>query len=284
MNDRGCPSQWRRPQGRSGGFTLVEAFVVMAIVGVLGALLLPAIGAAREAARSAACLSNQRQMGLAWSLYAGDHDGLAIPLAMTGPGASTTGDSVFWWGTAGDVTGVVAHRAGFLTPYLDATLAPGSVYECPAQPWGTYRPQGAARTITSTYGYNGYYLSPEATPGWSDRIGHRPWRRMSGIVFPAQLLVFADTLLAGDPPSNTALLDPPMLYRGGGRWRTNRAPTTAFRHGDAPGNPGAAVGSLADGSAHAFHAKPQWIVDRMRAIGSVGIENDPSHVPDWRDW
>jgi prepilin-type N-terminal cleavage/methylation domain-containing protein/prepilin-type processing-associated H-X9-DG protein len=61
-----------KPERRA--FTLVELLVVIAIVAILAAILFPVLAQARERARSATCLSNERQLGLAVQMYVQDND------------------------------------------------------------------------------------------------------------------------------------------------------------------------------------------------------------------
>jgi prepilin-type N-terminal cleavage/methylation domain-containing protein/prepilin-type processing-associated H-X9-DG protein len=77
MPARATP-RWRRPQAKA--FTLIELLLVIAVAGILAALLLPSLARAKQKARTAQCLAQLHQLGLAMSLYADEHEGL-LPMA-----------------------------------------------------------------------------------------------------------------------------------------------------------------------------------------------------------
>jgi len=69
----------QEPAAEGRGFTLIELLVVMAIIAILAALLMPALGKARRAALEAVCKNNLHQLGIAFNLYNNNWDGRNPP-------------------------------------------------------------------------------------------------------------------------------------------------------------------------------------------------------------
>ncbi len=75
--------------GRKRGFTLIELLVVISIIALLVSILMPALGRAREQARSTVCKSNLKQWGLIFRYYTDDNNGRFMQWAPSGAGQGT---------------------------------------------------------------------------------------------------------------------------------------------------------------------------------------------------
>lgn len=146
---------------RSYGFTLIELLVVIAIIAILAAILFPVFAAAREKARQATCLSNQKQIALAFLGYIQDYDE-TYPMAEYGTGLTQN-----YWPMMVD-------------PYIKGGLndtansgglsknQPKSVYVCPddgaplSDNSGSLKTELSTRTLFS-YQVNDYICPDDAT-------------------------------------------------------------------------------------------------------------------------
>ena len=129
----------------SRAFTLIELLVVIAIIAILAAILFPVFAQAKEAAKKTQSISNLKQIGLAWTLYAGDVDDMLMRVRVDGPGTKTT----YWWGSFDGTT--LREEEGLIYPYTKGK----GIQQDPSFP----RTLRTALGLTG-YGYNYQYLSP----------------------------------------------------------------------------------------------------------------------------
>lgn len=122
-------SEWQR------AFTLIELLVVIAIIAILAALLLPTLSRAKESARGISCMSNTRQLLIAWKFYIDDHNGRLPPNEADDDNPPLVPDAVWVFGDM-RYGGSQNASPAYLTDSRYAKLAPyaksASLYRCPS--------------------------------------------------------------------------------------------------------------------------------------------------------
>jgi len=210
-----------RTAARRIGFTLVELLVVIAIIGVLVALLLPAIQAAREAARRTQCASSLRQNILAVQMY-NDAFGVIPPANL--PSATVGGQSLqtTWFAQINYATNDVATEIGLIAPFIEKSKA---VLKCPSS---HPKIEKLYKDATGGYGYNMNL----------GQVDFSNWPNVKMIVtrlvnFPStsRTVVLTDSARIQLPWSGDPLLHFTENFYILGPQDPSTAPFTHFRHG-----------------------------------------------------
>ena len=218
-------------------FTLIELLVVIAIIAILAAMLLPALSKSKLKAQSITCVSNQKQLSLAWIMYAGDSSDKLVP--------NWLGDSRAWIdGTLGNVhdlpgaTNVAAIKNGALYPY---NPNPG-VYRCPSAKSGPPTPPYMSTVqLVRHYSLQGRMGGGDGQNGSSDT---------SGVLGPNLPQYKKLSEIKNPPPSDAmTFLDESLLTLDDGYFAVNATDLTTWQNSPTTRHGKSGIFAFADGHA-----------------------------------
>lgn len=180
-------------------FTLIELLVVIAIITILAALLLPGVARAKEDARRVNCISNLKQLQIAWHMYSDDYSGVLCPndwIYTIGTAGADMTQTSWCNGDARVDTNTAGIQSGLLYPYNTST----AIYHCPSDistivdANGNPLPQLRDRSYNMSQSVNGYGMLIDSNSGYYVDAIQPCFQKMSNITNPApsQLFVFID--------------------------------------------------------------------------------------------